>query len=102
MVRRLAGVPERIKNGEGLSDSVAQAGEFPDLALDMVRIGESSANLPGMLADMADFYDDRVRGKIETLVTLIEPVVIIGMGLVVATMLLSVYVPIFNIIRIAR
>ncbi|MEN6561292.1 MAG: type II secretion system F family protein [Acidobacteriota bacterium] len=102
MVRQLRGVPDHIKNGEGLSDSVAQAGAFPDLALDMVRIGESSANLPGMLGDMADFYDDRVRGKIETLVTLIEPVVIIGMGLVVATMLLSVYVPIFNIIRVAR
>lgn len=102
MVKRTGGVPDRIKNGEGLSDALAQAGAFPDLALDMVRIGENSANLPGMLGDMADFYDDRVRGKIETLVTLIEPVVIIGMGLVVAAMLLSVYVPIFNIIRVAR
>lgn len=102
MVRQMAGVPDHIRNGEGLSDSVTQADVFPDLALDMVRIGESSANLPGMLGDMADFYDERVRGKIETLVTLIEPVVIIGMGLVVAAMLLSVYVPIFNIIRIVR
>jgi type IV pilus assembly protein PilC len=68
----------------------------------MIRIGESSANLQGMLGDMADFYDERVRGKIETLVTLVEPVVIIVMGLVVAGMLLSVYIPIFNIIRIAR
>ena len=55
-----------------------------------------------MLGDMADFYDDRVRGKIETLVTLVEPVVIILMGLAVAAMLLAVYIPIFNIIRIAR
>lgn len=102
MVGQMAGVPDRIKNGEGLSDALAQAGAFPDLALDMVRIGENSANLPGMLGDMADFYDDRVRGKIETLVSLVEPVVIIGMGLVVAAMLLSVYVPIFNIIRVAR
>ncbi len=102
MVGQLSGVADRIKNGEGLSDALAQAGAFPDLALDMVRIGENSANLPGMLGDMADFYDDRVRGKIETLVSLVEPVVIIGMGLVVAAMLLSVYVPIFNIIRVAR
>ncbi len=51
---------------------------------------------------MADFYDERVRGRIETLVTLVEPVVIIFMGLVVAAMLLSVYIPIFNIIRVAR
>src|SRR5512136_1750163 len=90
IVRHMESVPDRIKNGEGLSDSLAQAGTFPPMALDMVRIGESSANLQGMLADMADFYDDRVRGKIETLVTLVEPVVIILMGLAVAAMLLSV------------
>ena len=102
IVRHMREVPDHIKNGESLSDSMAQAGTFPGLALDMIRIGENSANLQGMLADMADFYDERVRGKIETLVTLVEPVVIIFMGLVVAAMLLSVYIPIFNIIRVAR
>ena len=95
-------VPDRIRNGEGLSEALAQSGTFPPLALDMIRIGESSANLQGMLGDMADFYDERVRAKIETLVTLVEPVVIILMGLAVAAMLLAVYIPIFNIIRIAR
>ena len=102
MVRHMQVVPDHIKNGESLSESLAKAGTFPALALDMVRIGESSANLQGMLGDMADFYDERVRGKIEMLVNLVEPVVIIFMGLVVAAMLLSVYIPIFNIIRIAR
>jgi type IV pilus assembly protein PilC len=102
IVRHMKDVPDHIRNGEGLSDSLAQSATFPPLALDMVRIGESSANLQGMLGDMADFYDDRVRGKIETLVTLVEPVVIIVMGIVVAAMLLSVYIPIFNIIRVAR
>jgi type IV pilus assembly protein PilC len=102
IVRHLGEVPDRIKNGEGLSDALSQSGTFPPLALDMVRIGENSANLQGMLGDMADFYDDRVRAKIETLVTLVEPVVIILMGLAVAAMLLAVYIPIFNIIRIAR
>ncbi|HMA53461.1 MAG TPA: type II secretion system F family protein [Acidobacteriota bacterium] len=102
MVRQMENVPDHIRNGEGLSDSLTQSETFPPLALDMVRIGENSANLQGMLGDMADFYDDRVRGKIETLVTLVEPVVIIAVGLVVAAMLLSVYIPIFNIIRIAR
>lgn len=102
IVRHMQEVPDRIRNGEGLSDALAQSGTFPPLALDMVRIGESSANLQGMLGDMADFYDERVRARIETLVTLVEPVVIILMGLAVAGMLLAVYIPIFNIIRIAR
>jgi type IV pilus assembly protein PilC len=95
-------VPDHIRNGESLSESLTRSGAFPDLALDMVRIGESSANLQGMLGDMADFYDERVRGKIDTLVSLIEPVVIIFMGLVVAGMLMAVYIPIFNVIRIAQ
>lgn len=102
MVQAMRSVPESIRNGDSLSDSLARAGAFPPLALDMVRVGESSANLAGMLGEMADFYDERVHGRIETLVNLVEPVVIIFMGLVVAAMLLSVYIPIFNIIRVAR
>jgi len=95
-------VPDSIKNGEGLSDSLVKTDALPALALDMIRIGETSANLQGMLGDVADFYDDRIRVKIDTLVSLIEPVVIIFMGLVVAGMLLAIYLPIFNVIRISR
>jgi type IV pilus assembly protein PilC len=99
---KMKGVPDSIKNGEGLSDSLGTAQALPPLALDMVRIGETSANLQGMLGEVADFYDDRIRVKIDTLVSLIEPVVIIFMGLVVAGMLLAIYLPIFNVIRISR
>jgi type IV pilus assembly protein PilC len=100
--RLMGDVPDSIKNGEGLSESMAKSGALPPLALDMIRIGETSANLQGMLGDVADFYDDRIRVKIDTLVSLIEPVIIIFMGLVVAGMLLAIYLPIFNVIRITR
>ena len=102
LVHRLSGVPDNIKNGQNLSDSLAKAGFFPSLALDMIRIGESSANLEGMLAEVSVVYDERVRSRVDTFVSLIEPVLIIVMGLLVAAMLLSVYLPIFNIIRITR
>jgi len=102
IVRHMTDVPNYIKNGESLSESLAKTETFPPLAVDMIRIGENSANLQGMLGDMSDFYDERVRGRIETLVNLVEPVVIIFMGLVVAAMLLSVYIPIFNIIRVTQ
>lgn len=101
-MKRLDKVPGHIENGESLTESLSHSGMFPGLALDMVRIGETSANLHGMLADMADFFDERIRGRIDTLISLIEPVVIILVGIVVAGMLLSVYLPIFNIIRITR
>ncbi len=102
LVEKMSRLPEHIKNGESLSESLSKSGVFPTLSLDMIRIGETSANLQGMLRDVADFYDERIRGKIDTFVSLIEPVIIIFMGLLVAAMLLSVYLPIFNIIRIAR
>jgi type IV pilus assembly protein PilC len=102
ILKNMRGLQDSIKNGQGLTDSLAGTGVFPGMALDMVRIGETSANLQGMLGDVADFYDERIRAKIDTLVSLIEPVVIIFMALIVAGMLLSVYLPIFNIIRIVR
>jgi len=98
----MASVPEDIRNGQSLSDSLSRTGFFSALSVDMIRIGETSANLPGLLRETADVYDERIRGRIDTFVNLIEPVIIIFMGILVAVMLLSVYLPIFNIIRITR
>ncbi len=102
LVQKIKNLPDSIKDGESLSDSLSKSGVFPVLSLDMIRIGETSANLEGMLRDVADFYDERIRAKIDTFVSLIQPVIIIFMGLVIGAMLLSVYLPIFNIIRVAR
>ena len=95
-------LPDDIRNGGALSDSLVKAGTFPLLAVDMVRIGETSANLPGMLKEIAEVYDQRTQARINTFVSLIEPVIIIFMGLMVAAMLLAVYLPIFNIIKMTR
>lgn len=102
LMQSLNRLPEHIKNGESLSESLSKSGFFPPLALDMIRIGETSANLEGMLIDVADVYNESIQRKIDTFISLIEPVIIIFMGLIVAGMLLSVYLPIFNIIRVAR
>ena len=101
LVESMKSLPDSIKNGESLSEALKKAEFFTPLALDMIRIGETSANLEGMLNEVADVYDEKIRSRIDTFVSLIEPVIII-MGLVVTAMLLSVYLPIFNIIRVAR
>jgi type IV pilus assembly protein PilC len=95
-------LPQNIRNGEPLSDSLSKTEFFTPLATDMVRIGENSANLHGMLKEVADVYDQRIQSRIDTFVSLIEPVIIIAMGMIVALMLLAVYLPIFNIIQIQR
>ncbi|MGA2587945.1 MAG: type II secretion system F family protein [Candidatus Aminicenantales bacterium] len=99
---RASDLPAGIKNGESLSDALTKAEFFPPLALDMVRIGETSANLGGMLRETAEVYDESIQAKIDTFVSLIEPLIIVFMGVLVAVMLLSVYLPIFNIIKVAR
>ena len=102
LIKKMEQLPQSIKNGESLSDSLSKAGFFTPLSLDMIRIGETSANLEGMLDEVANVYDERIREKVDTFVSLIEPVIIIFMGLLIAAMLLSVYLPIFNIIRVVR
>lgn len=102
LFHRMDGVSDSIKNGESLSESLAKSEFFPPLSLDMIKIGETSANLDGMLLDVADVYDERIQAKIDTFVSLVEPLIIIFMGIIVAAMLLSVYLPIFNIIRVVR
>ena len=102
MFSRMKILPESIKNGESLTESLRKTECFPPLALDMIRIGESSANLEGMLSDVAEVYDERISSKIDAIVSLIQPVIIIFMGLVVAVILLSVYLPIFNIIQVTN
>jgi type IV pilus assembly protein PilC len=102
LFKKMGNLSADIKNGENLSDSLERTEFFPMLALDMIRIGESSANLEGMLTDVAEVYDDRISSKIDTFVTLIEPVIIIFMGLIVVSMLLAVYLPIFNIIKVTQ
>jgi type IV pilus assembly protein PilC len=102
-LRRQTGhLQENIRNGEPLSDSLIKTGFFTPLATDMVRIGENSANLHGMLREVAEVYDQRIQARIDTFVSLIEPAIIIAMGVIVALMLMAVYLPIFNIIQITR
>ncbi len=102
MFSRMKSLPESIKNGESLTESLRKTECFPPLALDMIRIGESSANLEGMLSDVAEVYDERISSRIDAIVSLIQPIIIIFMGLVVAVILLSVYLPIFNIIQVTQ
>jgi type IV pilus assembly protein PilC len=101
-VNQIKHLPDDIRNGGTLSDSLVKAGLFPMLAVDMVRIGETSANLHGMLKEIAEVYDQKTQARIDIFVSLIEPVMIVFMGLMVGAMLLAVYLPIFNIIKMTR
>jgi type IV pilus assembly protein PilC len=70
---------------------------MPDLALDMIEVGESSGALAPMLTSVAEFYEEEVGLRLSMLVSIIEPVLLVFMGLFVASILISLYLPVFSL-----
>ncbi len=87
---------QMVREGESLHSALATKGTMPELALDMIEVGESSGALAPMLTSVAEFYEEEVSVRLSALVAIIEPVILIFMGLLVAFILISLYLPIFS------
>jgi type IV pilus assembly protein PilC len=87
----------RVREGRALSFSLEETHFFPDLAIEMVEVGESTGALPAMLNSVAEFYEEDVETSLSAAMQLIEPVILIFMGITVAFVLLSLYLPIFSL-----
>lgn len=87
---------QMVREGESLHTALGSKGVMPDLALDMIEVGESSGALAPMLTSVAVFYEDEVSIRLSALVSLIEPLLLVFMGLLVAFILISLYLPIFS------
>ena len=87
---------QMVREGESLHGALATKGTFPELALDMIEVGESSGALAPMLTSVAEFYEEEVSVRLTALVAVIEPVILVFMGLLVAFILISLYLPIFS------
>ena len=86
-----------VREGRSLSKSLKSTGIVPDLAIDMMEVGESTGALPQMLASVAEFYEEDVATRMTALLSLIEPVIMIFMGAFVAFVLVALYLPIFSL-----
>jgi type IV pilus assembly protein PilC len=86
-----------VREGESLHSALASTRVMPDLALDMIEVGESSGALAPMLTSVAEFYEEEVSLRLSMLVSIIEPVLLIFMGLFVASILISLYLPVFSL-----
>lgn len=93
----LSSVRERVKEGQNLAGSMLGTGIFPTLAIEMVRVGESTGALPQMLSSVAEFFEEEVQTKTAALLNLVEPAIMIFMGIFVAFVLISLYLPIFSL-----
>jgi type IV pilus assembly protein PilC len=92
----------RVAAGSALADALGSTGAVPPLLLEMVSVGENSGSLQEMLGHVADLYDAEMDTRLTALAAVIEPVIMIGMGLIVATIVIIMYLPIFHLSAVVR
>ena len=88
---------ETVREGKGLSTSLERTKVFPELATEMIEVGESTGALPQMLNSVAEFFEEDVETNLTAAMSLIEPAILVVMGIVVITILIALYMPIFNL-----
>jgi type IV pilus assembly protein PilC len=98
----LADVRDKLLQGQGWSQPMAENGLFPQLLVEMIAVGEKTGTMDSTLATLADYYEERVDQRINTLVAMIEPILTVVIGLVVAFIALSLITPLYSILRSIR
>jgi type IV pilus assembly protein PilC len=91
------GATARVREGQALARSLEVQKVFPEMSVEMIEVGESTGALPAMLNSVAEFYEEDVQTALATAMALIEPVILVFMGVVVAFVLISLYLPIFSL-----
>jgi type IV pilus assembly protein PilC len=97
LAAELAEVTRRVREGESFAASLLARGVFPDVAVKMVEVGESTGALQEMLNSLGEFYDEEIETEVARFITLIEPVILVVMGAIIALVVLALYMPLFEL-----
>lgn len=90
-------VAQKVREGQGFAATLLERRTVPDVAIKMIEVGESTGALQEMLNSLADFYDEEIDTAVGRFVTLIEPALLVAMGIVIAAVVLALYMPIFQL-----
>jgi type IV pilus assembly protein PilC len=101
MAEELELVGQRVREGEAMATAMRRRGTFPDVAIKMVEVGESTGALQEMLNSLAEFYDEEIDTSMSRFVTVIEPLLLVVMGIVIAVLLLALYLPVLQLSSVA-
>jgi len=96
IARELQLAGQQVREGRALAAAMNDSGAFADVAVKMVEVGESTGALQEMLNSLADFYDEEIDTNLSRFITLVEPLLLVVMGIVIAGLLLALYMPLFN------
>jgi type IV pilus assembly protein PilC len=97
LASELADVTRSVREGESFAAGLLARGVFPDVAVKMVEVGESTGALQEMLNSLAEFYDEEIETEVARFITLIEPLILVVMGVIIALVVLALYMPLFEL-----
>ena len=97
MAQQLDIVTARVREGQSFAGALQARGVFPDVAVKMAEVGESTGALQDMLNTVADFYDEDISTSMERFITIVEPALLVIVGIVIAVLLLALYMPLFQL-----
>jgi type IV pilus assembly protein PilC len=99
---RIFGIVQNVREGEPLWRSLESTGVVSDLAVEMIKVGESTGALTEMLANVSEFYDEEIEARLTRLVAAIEPLILVIMGIVIAVLLYAFYLPLFQLSSVGQ
>jgi type IV pilus assembly protein PilC len=91
-----------VKEGQTISEPLKGTSVFPDMVVQMISVGEETGSLDSMLQKVADFYEDEVNAAVKSLTSILEPIMMLGVGTLVGLVVISMYLPIFNMMNIVK
>ena len=101
MAKALGEVAARLREGQGMATPLLESGLFPKMAVQMIKVGEETGQLESMLEQVAETYDSQIQNTIKRLLALLEPLLILGLGIVIAFIIISILVAILGVNELA-
>ncbi|MFA4964160.1 MAG: type II secretion system F family protein [Thermoleophilia bacterium] len=95
-------VQTSVKEGQSITAPLSQVSIFPAMVTQMISVGEETGSLDAMLGKIADFYEDEVNASVKSLTSILEPILMLGVGAIVGTVVISMYLPIFNMMNLVK
>lgn len=99
---KITGIVQNVREGEPLWRSLDSTGVISDLAVEMIKVGESTGALTEMLANVSEFYDEEIEARLSRMVSALEPIILVVMGGVIAVLLYAFYLPLFRLTTVGE
>ncbi len=98
----MANVKREVKEGHPMSEPLTKSAVFPPMVTQMIAVGEETGAVDTMLNKIADFYEDEVNASVKSLTSILEPIMMMGVGALVGVIVISLYLPIFNLMNVVK